>query len=177
MKKKYIDGSDLDSEWLEKYTSKYKYLDNEQKGYISLINIEKVKSKITVDYDSSDTCLIDDGYKCIIYMPLDKNWCVSTFFNKKNEVVEWYFDMTKKNSVEENGKPFFMDLYLDIAVSSNRKITVLDEDELQDALDRGVINEIDFKLAQNTCQQLIQEVIPDDAFMKDFFNNHLDELS
>jgi len=175
MKKKYIDGTDL--EWLEKYTSKQKYIDDEYRGYVSLIEFEKVKFKMTVDYDSSETCLLDDGYKGIIYMPLDKTWCVSTVFNRENEIVEWYFDMTKENSVEENGKPFFIDLYLDIAVSADRKITVLDEDELQEALDQGIINEQDFEMAKVTCRELIAEVIPDDGFMEAFFYRHLEELS
>lgn len=109
MKKKYIDGTDLDLDWLEKYTSKYKYLDDEEKGYVSLIKFEKVKFKITVDYDSSDGA-----------------------------------------------------------------ISILDEDELQEALNLGIINKTDFQLAKKTCQQVIKEVIPDDKFMKDFFYKHLE---
>lgn len=176
MKKKYIDGSDIDKEWLLKYSSKYKYLGNEYNGYISLVNFDEVKNKISVDYDSSDTCLVDNGYRCIIYMPFEKNWCVSTFVNKENEIVEWYFDMTKVNSIE-NGKPFFMDLYLDIAVSSERKVTILDEDELIEALDLGIISPKDFQLAKNTCKQLIEEVIPNEKFMTSFFYEYLERMS
>lgn len=176
MKKKYLDGSDIDKEWLLKYTYKYVYLEKEYNGYISLINIDEVKHKISVDYDSSETCLVDNGYKCVIYMPLDKNWCVSTFVNRENEIVEWYFDMTKENSVED-GKPYFVDLYLDIAVSSDGKVKILDEDELLDALDTGIINNSDYHLAKITCKQIMDEVIPNEKFMNDFFYEYLEKMS
>jgi uncharacterized protein len=37
--------------------------------------------------------------------------------------------MTKINSIDEQGNPFFEDLYLDIAVSPDFKIVILDKDE------------------------------------------------
>jgi predicted RNA-binding protein associated with RNAse of E/G family len=96
--------------------------------------------------------------------------------NEADEIVEWYFDMTKENGLD-NGKPFFWDLYLDIAVSSDRMIKILDEDELIEALKLGVITHDDYELANRTCKDLIESVIPNEAFMTDFFYEQLERFT
>lgn len=174
MKKKYIDGSEIDKSWLLDYRSNVQYLD-QHKGYLSLVDIIEVKYKIPVDYDDSSTCLIDNGYKCMIFLPDDDHWCVSVFMDLDNNIIEWYFDMTLRSGLE-SGKPYFIDLYLDIAVASNGKFKVLDEDELEDALDLGFISDDEVQLAKSTCEKLIKDVIPNKAFMTDFFYDHLDEM-
>ncbi len=172
MKKKFLDGSEIDKNWLLKHSSKCEFINN---AYLSLVNIEEVEFEITVDYDSSDTCLIGNGYKCMMYMPLEEKWCLSVFINRENEIVEWYFDMTKENAVE-NDKPYFIDLYLDIAVSHEGKIAILDEDELSCALEEGIIEKEDYKLAKDTCDHVLRKIIPNDKFMKDFFYYNLEKF-
>ncbi len=48
MKRKFINGEGW--EFLDAYSSKYIHIDEMYSGYISLIKIDKVKQKITVDY-------------------------------------------------------------------------------------------------------------------------------
>lgn len=171
MKRKFING--LNWGFLEAYSSKCIYIDDIFRGYISLIRVDKVKQKITVDYEQSEVCLIDDGYKCIMFLPDDENWCVSAVYNKSNEIIEWYFDMTKENSIDEQGNPFYDDLYLDIAVSPDFKIVVLDEDELMEALELKIITKSDYDMAHNTCNKIIKEIIPNKSFLISFFNKYL----
>lgn len=175
MKRKYIDGTDL--EWVDKYSSKYIHIEDLFSGYVSLVNFEKIKYKITVDYDTSDKCLFDDGYKCVVFLPDDEKWCVSTVFNTHDEIVEWYFDMTKENSIDHKGRPYFQDLYLDIAVSPELEISILDEDELKKAYDAKLITKSDFDTAYLTCNKIIDEIIPNKEFMTSFFHRYLIDLS
>jgi len=118
---------------------KYFPFDDIFSGYISLIKVHKVKQKLTVDYEQSELCLLDDGYKCLMFLPDNEKWCVSAVYNTSGEIVEWYFDMTKVNSIDDKGNPFYDDLYLDIAVSPDFKIVILDEDELKEALESKII--------------------------------------
>lgn len=171
MKRKFINGMHWD--FLELYTYKYVHIDDLYSGYISLINVEKVKQKLTVDYEQSEVCLLDDGYKCLIFLPDNEKWCVSAVYNTSDEIVEWYFDMTKENSIDDKGNPFYDDLYLDIAVSPDFKTVVLDEDELKEALESKIITKCDYDMAYSTCNKIIKEIIPNKDFLISFFSKYL----
>jgi len=171
MKKKYIDGSNW--KWIKNYSSKLIHIDDGFCGFLSFITIASVHEKVMVDYGDSELCLFNDSYKCLIFLPDNQHWCVSAIYNEFNEIVEWYFDMTKENSIDEQGNPFFIDLYLDIAVSSDYNIRILDEDELKDALVAGDISKCDFDMAYKTCDDLIKDVITNEDFLVTFFNRYL----
>lgn len=175
LKRKYINGIGMD--YLEKYSSKVMHINDLFSGYISLIKIDKVIGKITVDYEKSDIYLFNDGYKCVIFLPDNENWCASAIYNESDEIIEWYFDMTKQNSIDEQGNPFFDDLYLDVAVSPDYKITVLDEDELIEALELKNIAMSDYEMAYSTCKKIINAIIPNKDFMVSFFEKYLSWVS
>lgn len=174
MKRKFING--LYSDLLDLYSSKYIHIDDIFSGYISLIKVEKVKQKLTVDYELSDKVLLDDGYKCLIFLPDNENWCVSAVYNALNEIIEWYFDITKLNSIDEQENPFFDDLYLDITVSPDFKIAILDEEELEEAFGLKEITKSDYDMAHYTCYKVIKEIIINKDFLITFFNKHLINL-
>ncbi|WP_066498193.1 DUF402 domain-containing protein [Abyssisolibacter fermentans] len=171
MKRKYING--INWKWLDSYSSQFKHIDDIFSGYISLIKVDKVKRKITVDYEQSENCLFDDGYKCLVFLPDNEKWCVSAVYNRSGEIIEWYFDMTKENSIDELGNPFFYDLYLDIAVSSDFKVVILDEDELKEALEAKIITNFDYEMAYETCNKIMKEIIPNRDFLVSFFRKYL----
>jgi predicted RNA-binding protein associated with RNAse of E/G family len=174
MKRKFING--INWEFLDIYSCKYIHIDDIFSGYISLIKVHKVKQKLTVDYEQSEVCLLDDGYKCLMFLPDNAKWCVSAVYNISGEIVEWYFDMTKENSIDDEGNPFYDDLYLDIAVSPDFKIVILDEDELKEALESKIITKADYDMAYNTCNKIIEEIIPNKDFLISFFNKYLIDL-
>ncbi|MBL4937796.1 DUF402 domain-containing protein [Clostridium sp. YIM B02515] len=169
MKRKFLNVAHWD--FLDSYTYKYIHIDDLLSGYISLIKIEKVKQKITVDYDQSEEILLDDGYKGLMFLPDEANWCVSVIYNTSNEVVKWYFDITKENSINKQGIPFYDDLYLDIAVSPNYKVVILDEDEIKEALDLKEITQSDYEMAYNTCNKILKELIPNKEFLYHFLRS------
>lgn len=171
MKRKYLDASNWT--WLKDYTYQYYRVQDEWKGYISVVKMGKVKHKLMAHYGNEEVCLCDDYYKGVIFLPDNAHWCATAVYNNKNEIVEWYFDMTKENSVDEKGLPYFEDLYLDIAVTPDFKTRVLDEDELQEALDKGIITQEDYQLAYDTCKYVLDEVIPNKAFLVGFMASHL----
>ena len=80
--------------------------------------------------------------------------------NEKNSKssIQYVFDITYKNGLdEETNIPYYEDLYLDITVK-NDKIEVLDEDELQEALDNKEITKEQFDLANKTKDELIKTI-------------------
>jgi len=172
MKKRYLDGSDIDPNWLLGHSSEVIKVKDYYEGHVGMINVHKVKYPIPVDYEGEDV-LVDNDHKCVMYLPKDKTWCASAYYNSNNDIIEWYFDMTKHNRLDEEGRPYYLDLYLDIVVDSKGTLTVLDEDELLEALEQGIISEEDVKQAKSTCDDLQKNWISNKEFMVDFFNRHL----
>lgn len=174
MKRKFISGTHWD--FLDSYSFKYSHIDDIFSGYISLIKINRIKQRITVDYEQSQTVLLDNGYKCLIFLPDNEKWCASAVYNTTDQIIEWYFDMTKENSIDEEGTPYYDDLYLDIAISPDFRIVILDEDELREALELKEISKSDYDMAHYTCNKIIKEIITNKDFLVSFFDKYLVQL-
>lgn len=175
MRKRYIDGTNW--KMCEKTHSKVKYISDFMTGYISYVEIKKVKKKFVVEHNGKTTILLDNGYKRIVFLPKDEKWCAEATYDNDNNIVEWYFDMTSRNYVDESNKPCFDDLYLDVVLMPDGEIIVFDEDELINAYENGEISQEQFETAKATAKKIIQEYIPNMKFMIDFFNWHLENMS
>jgi predicted RNA-binding protein associated with RNAse of E/G family len=86
-------------------------------------------------------------------------------------MIEWYFEITK-NSIDEQGKPFYDPLYLDIAFLPDFSIEC-QRDEFKKALATKIITDSDYKIANNTCTKIIKEVILRKEDLTIFFNKYL----
>lgn len=103
-------------------------------------------------------CLINNGYYIIELLPIKENYAMRVFFNDKKERLEYYFDITKENGMDElSNIPYYDDLYLDVTVRDNN-IKILDEDELIDALNNKAITKEEYNLAIETKDKLIESI-------------------
>ena len=150
MKIKYIGKSDF----FKTYTREMKRIEMRgMSGFASIVKIEEVHQPLIID----GTRLYDDGYTVINFLPDDAHWCLQAFYNELGDTIEWYFDITLKNAVDEMGDPYYVDLYLDFVLLPDGKATILDEDELKGALAQGEITQADFDLAYETLDLLIDK--------------------
>lgn len=118
------------------------------KGYITLLHTLKVSNPLHTRNGEKDICIVDNGYMWLQQFPCDKNHCVTTMFDSSGNVVQWYIDICLHNGAENN-IPFWDDLFLDIVVLPTGELIIKDEDELKDALLRGIIDKYQYKLALN----------------------------
>lgn len=108
----------------------------------------------------SGVCLIDNGYYMAEVIPKKENYIMRIYFNEKKERIEYYFDVTLKNGLDEKSNiPYYDDLYLDVTINRNREVKVLDEDELLEALNRKEISEDEYNLANKTKESLLESII------------------
>ena len=173
MKRKFLDGSHWT--WLQDYRYQYQRIEGAWSGYIACIWVDKVKEVLKVTYQNREVILCDNGFSGVIFLPDNAHWCASAVYNQQQEIVEWYFDITKVNSITSEGVPYFDDLYLDVVVAPDFKTRLLDEDELAEACDEGIITEEDVALAYATSSYLKEYVIPNKDFMVAFLSNYLSE--
>lgn len=151
MRKKLISKTYLKG--VNKYNL-YVYFDNED-YYISVKKIIDIDSPFIIP---TGVCIINNGYYIVEVIPKNENYAMRVFFNEKKERLEYYFDISLENGLDEESKvPYYDDLYTDITIG-NGKVTVLDEDELKEALDKNEISEKEFNLANETRNLLIESI-------------------
>ncbi len=123
------------------------------KGYACLLRIDNMEKPLIVNNGKEDICIMDNGYKLIEIYPDDGKYALTIMFDEKDNIIEWYFDISKNIGVE-NGIPYEDDLYLDMVITPLGEELILDEDELLEARDNGVITQSDVEEAYQTLNQL-----------------------
>lgn len=156
MRKKDIIGN-----WVKNtgvlYSHSIKKLSNEFEGYSALINFLPESKELVVNNDeSTQICLSRGGYKWLMYLPMNENWCITAFYNRQNEILQWYFDISKGNFLDENGIPCIDDIFLDLIIFPDGSAITIDADELQDALDKKEISVADYNHAYNVRNQILK---------------------
>ena len=152
MKKKIISNTYLRE--AEKYNIKL-FLDEED-YYISVKKLIHLSEKFII---RNNVVAMDDGYFIMEIIPKKGNYALRIFIDSNKNIVEYYFDIIKESGIDEEYKvPYFIDLYLDIAVLYTGRIDILDEDELLDAYDKKDISKDDYELVLKTKDRLLEEI-------------------
>jgi len=160
-KRKYIGRPYKD--YVKTYESKIVKAEN---GYVAYLKVIEANRPFMVGAKGAEICISDDGYSSLEYLPDNENWCVFAVYDPEGKIVEWYFDITRENGVDEEGNPYLDDLYLDIVLTPDGKILILDEDELQHAYEDGLVSEDEFKMAYQVKDKLIDNKIVSVAYME-----------
>lgn len=143
----------------------HEYIDDKYfQGEIALIHLIKVSHPRSSNLGNKEVTWIDNDYYWLELAPIDQNYWLTVMFNEKGEIQQYYFDITDKNVIDEKNDSYFYDLYLDIVVS-DKKIYVLDEDELENAYKQNIITKAQFEKAIFTKNQLVNHL-----------KSHYDEL-
>lgn len=153
VKRRYGDRSNWPRIEERRYAQRYV---NERhfKGYLSLIEMVKVKDALKVTYGENEITIVDDGYKWLLQFPQNHHHAITTTYDQDGNIVQWYIDICVENGLED-GVPYTDDLYLDIVVLPTGEVFVLDEDELEEALASGTINQELYDLAWSETNRLL----------------------
>jgi len=174
MRKRFLNGAGKD--WCRQYRAETKYIQDVYSGYVSLIHIDKVNRRLVIQTENGELCLGDDGFKWLTFLPDNANWCMTVMHNQHDEILEWYFDITRENGIDEQGNPYQDDLFLDVVLFPPDKIFILDEDELQDALNRGEVTADEYRMAYDVCEKLIDEFISEENAVSAFTARCLEQF-
>ena len=152
--------------------------DNNFIGDISLLNMIETKNKWEmVREDGKEVCILDSGYKWLGVYPKDETYAITGLYDKDNKLVEFYFDMTKENG-RENNKPYIVDIYLDLVITPDNMKIVLDEDELEDALNQNILGKEEYNLAYETLEKLQNKYSTNEDIekLKNIFDRYLVDM-
>jgi predicted RNA-binding protein associated with RNAse of E/G family len=157
MKRKHADRPGWSR--IEKKSFGVKYIENNKfTGYIAKLKLEEVREPLWVTYCDEKVCIVDKNYTWIQYFPSDSHYVVTKMLDNHGQPVQWYIDICLDQGIDERGIPWFEDLYIDIVVLANKRIFVLDKDELDEALKSGDISYPEYELALNERQKLMRQI-------------------
>ena len=97
------------------------------------------------------------------------------FYDDKNEIVEWYFDIAREIG-KENGVPYEDDLYLDVVLKPNGEVTLLDEDELKEAFEQMEMTKQEFDKAYEIAKNLMKKLQGNQEKVKNFTDKYLQKM-
>ena len=162
IRSKDLKGKHICSEWLT--------------GYIGVIDIQKVSEQQIWKFHGEDIVVCEKGIKWVSVLPENDWYCITAMLNEQKEILLWYIDMIAEQGVDEDGVPYFYDLYLDLVVYPDGTILVDDMDELEDALAKGDITKEQFQLALDTSEGLQKGLLSDISGFVDFTFRCYNEL-
>ena len=157
LKRKYGDRSEWQRIKKREYAQIFMEKD-EFTGYITLLHLVQVTEPLWVKYAEENVCIVDDGYMWLQHFPSGKNYSLTTMFNTKGEVVQWYIDICNEIGIEHN-IPWWDDLFLDIIILPTGEIVQLDEDELEEALIKGWIDQSMYNLAWTQANEITTSIM------------------
>ena len=103
--------------------------------------------------------LIYNGSYIIEITPKNEYYSMRAYLGNDLTVLGYYFDISRQNGLDEETKiPYYDDLFLDVGINGNNEIVVMDENELDNALDKNIITKAEYDLAINTCEKLVNEI-------------------
>ena len=132
------------------------------KGMAGLFEIREVTTPLIVTLFGKRTVMADRGFHRMQIGPENKNWWLTVLFDAEDKPVEYYFDITKDNTIcgEES---FYLDLFIDVVLLPDGRILTIDADELEQAFAVGLIGQDDYRLAVKTAEK-ITAALPRERF-------------
>ncbi len=130
-------------------------------GYISLLSLDEVVAPLMRKYQGHDICLADKGYTWQQQFPQGTHYAVTTIFDAQDTLIRFYIDICKQHYVDAQGILWYDDLYLDLDVSPDGEITLLDVDELDAALQDGEVTSLEYELAWREANSMMTAIEED----------------
>ena len=125
-------------------------------GVESLIGIEAITEPLTVHSALGAVKIVEVGYCWLQIAPRDRFFWLTAMFDEKGDLLQLYFDITAGNHFDEPDNPEFEDMYLDIVMLPDGQLQILDEDELDAALNAGEVGRAEYDAARAHCRELYE---------------------
>ena len=125
-------------------------------GKVSLTVLRELTSPLTIHYPFGDALIADKDYAWLQIALKEQYFWLTAMYDADGQLIQLYFDITDGNCFEDEDNPCFPDMYLDIVVTGTGEIHVIDREDLDWALDNGVITRDQYDHAWKVCDELCQ---------------------
>lgn len=139
-------------------------------GYAVRLTLDEVSDPAFMPVGGKTLCVGDRGYVYLQYFPHGKPYAVTKMLDELGNTVQWYIDICKGHGKDQNGYLWYDDLYLDIVVLPDDSVYLLDQDELDEAMQKGIISGEDHRFACEVADGLMTEILAGKRDAFDFPN-------
>jgi predicted RNA-binding protein associated with RNAse of E/G family len=129
--------------------------DGRVNGYATLLRMLEVAEPLWVPHHEQRICIADAGYSWLQLFPEGANYTHTTMFDADGQPVQEYIDLVAEQGVDEDGIPWYDDLYLDIAWIPEGAPLLLDQEELEAAHAIGAVTDEQYELARGEAARLL----------------------
>ena len=103
MKRRFACNSDDNYSVLEIQESYFK-------GHVVFLKLQNVEKPLVVYNGKTNICIRDNDYEWLEAYPTDGKYAITIMYDDKGNLIEWYFDISKKVKLLNSEKK---DLYLE----------------------------------------------------------------
>ena len=151
------------------------HMDNELvKGWVS-INYLTDGETMYWEYEKAGkvpVCGKDMLWLTII--PDDKQRCIGAYFFPNRRVSTWYVDVIDGVGMDDDGVVYYVDKYLDVLLTPQGDVNVVDRDELDAAYESGELTQKQYEDAILEGERIVEEMATDIAATEKFCIDVLD---
>ena len=126
---------------------------NGVRGQMSLSVLRELTAPLTVTYPFGNVLIADTDYHWLQIALEDQYFWITAMYDREGKLVNLYFDITAGNRFDDPENPCFRDMYLDIVASGDHLI-IVDQEELDEALEAGDITQEEYTHAKTACAEL-----------------------
>lgn len=91
-------------------------------------------------------------------IPDDKSRCIGAYFLPNRRVSVWYIDVIEEVGIDEDGIVYYIDKYLDVMLTPQGDVCVVDRDELDAAYASGELNTAQYESAIREGELIVEEL-------------------
>lgn len=138
--------------------------DEELNAYITYKHINKTSHTCRIYINGRKVPIVGENYTLLEYSPCDELYNVRIFIDDKANILMYYFDVVL--SFDNIGNEiYYDDLYLDViydvpfSTKTTHFITLVDENELLDALNNKDITQEQYDMAYDVANKIMNELL------------------
>jgi len=132
-------------------------------GCAGILEILETDGIWKVRSHSEDVLIAAPGYKWLQLAPSHGKWWLTVMYNTEGELIQYYFDITKRHYISDDGELRFIDMYLDVVMLPDGIYEIFDRNELESAYRNGHISEFDYRIALVSLFELIANIHGNEA--------------
>lgn len=146
-------------------------------GYVTRLDLLEVTSPLWVRSCGEEICVADEGYSWLQHFPKGTRYTLTSQWNEKGQLIQWYFDICEHHGVTSYGIPYWEDLYLDVIGSANNVFEIIDQDGLAAALEQKSISPEQYRMATREADNLLRLLNAGDVELLEIAQLHYRKLS
>ena len=145
-------------------------------GLEAAYRVSETRNPLRIKRNGELITMSDRDYAWYHFAPHGQNFWLSAAYTPELKLLELYFDITAGNDFSDPDNPCFRDLYLDVVLTPEGEVFVLDRDELENAYNSGQIGEDEYDKAQNALDDLLRRIEEEGASWISYCSTVIREL-